>query len=131
MATLGDNTVVDKRTLKGQRLWCAFCGKLTAPTNQCICVLDPVSADDRNLNGITERRSFRCNGKIVRYITTERKTDRGLIEVRMSMVCSECYGTGWTCSTCGKPGNYCSCCGNDEQAIDCQACQGTGEADAN
>lgn len=44
------------------------------------------------------------------------------------MECFECEGSGWTCSECGENGVNCEC-GHDAEAIDCQSCQGTGEAD--
>jgi hypothetical protein len=46
--------------------------------------------------------------------------------------CTDCNGTGWTCANCGKPGDQCKCDPVSEQdAHDCQTCEGSGEAEEN
>lgn len=41
-------------------------------------------------------------------------------------VCPECHGCGWTCSNCGKPAKTCECSNTEQEAIDCQTCEGEG-----
>jgi hypothetical protein len=39
-------------------------------------------------------------------------------------------GTGWTCLTCDRTGRDCTCSLAEQDAMDCQSCQGTGIDDA-
>lgn len=43
--------------------------------------------------------------------------------------CPECDGVGWTCVRCNNKGSMCVCNRAAQDAYDCQACEGTGEAD--
>jgi hypothetical protein len=43
--------------------------------------------------------------------------------------CPDCEGSGWTCLTCERNGAHCTCPLDAQDAMDCQTCQGTGEAD--
>ena len=42
--------------------------------------------------------------------------------------CPECAGTGWTCLTCERSGRECTCTLDAQEAMDCQSCQGSGDA---
>lgn len=43
--------------------------------------------------------------------------------------CEDCEGTGFVCSTCGKNGKHCGCDDDEQEAIDCQSCEGLGHED--
>jgi hypothetical protein len=43
-----------------------------------------------------------------------------------TVICHDCHGTGWICVTCGKPGDECRCSDDDQEAFDCQTCEGDG-----
>ncbi len=43
--------------------------------------------------------------------------------------CHECHGSTFTCATCGKPGDLCQCDDDQQEAVDCQNCQGEGTED--
>jgi hypothetical protein len=53
--------------------------------------------------------------------------DQGYIVAETQRVmCADCHGTGWNCVTCGKAGDECQCSEDDQEAFDCQTCEGDG-----
>jgi hypothetical protein len=48
-----------------------------------------------------------------------------------TVICVDCHGTGWNCVTCGKAGDICTCSVDEQEAFDCQTCEGDGFNEVN